>query len=158
MRTNARGVRVGKVEPDRCAAVHRKHAVIPVPMPLVLKSGSWKALDSFLPGLAAMPTYRRFGNDTRYWSPAREHTAREPLSVKAVIFPRYVDGAQTLLSPVSPLEAMGRIATAPSAVQPPITRALIEKLAAFARDVPAYCLTYGALDDACRIVRGVLLH
>jgi hypothetical protein len=131
-------------------------AVVPVPMPLVLKSGSWNALHPFLPDLAASIIYRRFGKDSRYWAPPRERIAHSSLPVRAVVFPRYVEGADALLSPVTPLEAMSRITAAPCAVKPPITEAVVDQLASFARRVPAYALTYGALSDARRIVWDML--
>jgi hypothetical protein len=96
--------------------------------------------------------YRRFGKESRYWPPPRERIARSSLPVRAVVFPRYVEGADALLSPVTPLEAMSRITAAPCAVRPPITEAVVKRLASFARRVPAYALTYGALSDARQIV------
>jgi hypothetical protein len=131
--------------------------VVPVPLPIVLKSGAWDALHAILPGLAARTVYRRFGRECRYWTPPLERIAREPMPVKAIVFPRYVQGTATALTPVPALDAFGRITAAPSAVRPPITRDTLEALAQFARDVPAYSLTYGSLADARWIIRDLLL-
>jgi hypothetical protein len=131
-------------------------AVIPVPMPLVLKNGSWDALDSFLPDLAAKVTYRRFGKASRYWAPPRARIARKAMPVKAIVFPHYVEGADTNLTPLGPFEAMGCITAAPSAVRPPITHRVIAELASFAQQVPAYTLTYGALAEARSMVQSLL--
>ncbi|MPZ38305.1 MAG: hypothetical protein GEU95_09580 [Rhizobiales bacterium] len=78
------------------------------------------------------------------------------MPVKAVVFPRYLQGGRTELTPVPPLDAFGRITAAPSAVRPPITSAALESLTAFARNVPAYALTYGALADARCTIRDLL--
>jgi len=132
-------------------------AVIPVPMPLVLKSGSWNVLKPFLPELADQATFQRFGQESRYWAPPRERVAGDAQPVRAVVFPRYQEGAVTVVTRISPLDAMSRITAAPAAVRPPITRLLIEELTSFARRVPAYALSYSTLGEACRVVQDLLL-
>ena len=130
--------------------------VIPVPMPLVLKSGSWDALHPFLPDLADQAIYTRLGKASRYWVPPPERIARKAAPIEAIIFPYYADGADTVLSRIGPFEAMSRIISAPSAVRPPITRQVVEEFASFVQRVPAFALTYGALDEARVKVRGLL--
>jgi hypothetical protein len=131
--------------------------VIPAALPIVLKRASWDAVHPFLPDLAGHATYRRLGRECRYWTPPRERIARAPMPVTAVVFPRYIEGAETSLVPLSPLDACARITTAPSAVRPPITGDTLETLATFVRNMPAYCLTYGMLAEATRTVRGLML-
>jgi hypothetical protein len=133
-------------------------AVIPVPTPITLKSGSWTPLHPFLPDLAGVATYRRFGHETRYWAPPRGRIARHSMPVRVIVFPRYVAGADTLLSPVRPLETMSRLTVAPCAVRPPISNQVVETLASFVRRVPAYDLTYGALGEAREVLSDLMLQ
>jgi hypothetical protein len=130
--------------------------IVPVAMPLALKSGSWRALQSFLPDLVEKPIYPRLGKDTRYWTPARNRIADKPLGIRAVIFPRYTEGESIRIVPVSPFEAMGQLTTAPCALRPPITDVTLGDLASFAQRVPTYNLTYGALDSACSAILDLL--
>jgi hypothetical protein len=126
--------------------------VVPVAMPLVLKSGSWQALESLLPGLAEKATYSRLGKDSRYWAPPCERIADKPRAVQAIVFPRYAETSGIEMVAISPLETMGRLTAAPCALRPPITATALGEIASFAHRVPGYVLTYGALDAACSAV------
>ena len=130
--------------------------VVPVAMPLVLKSGSWQALKPYLPDLAEKATYSRLGKESRYWAPPHERIAKEPQVVRAIVFPRYAEAAGIDIVPVSPLEMMGRLTAAPCALSPPITAAALKEIAAFAQRVPGYTITYSALDAACSAVLDLL--
>ena len=130
--------------------------VVPVAMPLVLKSGSWQALKLYLPNLAENATYSRLGKDSRYWAPPRERIAKKPQAVQAIVFPRYAEAAGIEIVPISPLETMGRLTAAPCALSPPITAAALEEIATFAHRVPGYTITYSALDAACLAVLDLL--
>ena len=126
--------------------------VVPVAMPLVLKSGSWQALDPFLPDLAEKATYSRLGKVSRYWAPPRKRIAKKPQAVRAIVFPRYAEAAGIDIVPISPLEVIGRLTAAPCALRPPITAAALKEIATFAHRVPGYAITYSALDAACLAV------
>jgi hypothetical protein len=130
--------------------------VVPVAMPLVLKSGSWQSLDPFLPELAEKPSYSRLGRDSRYWAPPRKRIAKKPQAIQAIVFPRYAEAAGIHIVPISPLEVIGRLTAAPCALRPPITATTLREIASLARRAPGYVLTYGALDVACVAVRGLL--
>jgi hypothetical protein len=131
------------------------HAV-PLPGTIILKSGSWRALQSLLPVLADLPVRRRGGQDVRYWSPPISQVATGPLPIRAVVFAHHQDGAKCELERLTAFEGLSRVVIAPCAVQMPITTEMVHDVVRWARKIPFYGLDYGSLVDAKLIVESLL--
>jgi hypothetical protein len=122
---------------------------VPMPGALVLKTGSWDLLDPHLHGLASQTIHRRNNEDVKYWVPNSGQIAGSRLPVKAVVFPSRDSGSlKPVLTPLSPLEGLSRIITAPATINSPITSETVERLIAWAHRVPFYTLAYSRLEDA----------
>lgn len=129
---------------------------LPLPGTIVLKSGSWRALQSLLPALEDLPVRRRGGQDVRYWSPPAVQVASSPLPVRAIVFAGYQNGAKSELERLAAFEGFSRLVAAPCAVRAPITPDMVHDLARWAGEVPFYTLAYGSLGDARQIVESLL--
>jgi len=134
----------------------RSFHAVPVPGTLVLKSGSWPALQPLLPTLGDLPVRRRGGQDVRYWSPPAAQVATVPLPVRAIVFAGYQDAAKTHLEPLTLLQGLSRLIAAPCAVRAPITTELVCDLVRWAGEIPFYALAYGSLGEARQIVEDLL--
>jgi hypothetical protein len=128
----------------------------PVPGALVLKSGSWQALEAFLPRLNDLPVRRRGGQDVRYWAPPATQVAPGSLPAHAIVFARYDAAGSGKLTRLSPLDGLSRLITAPCTVSAPITTETIHCVIGWARAIPFYTLVYGSLDEARSIVEDLL--
>jgi len=118
-------------------------AVLPIPMPLILKRGSWEPLSAVLPALEAARVFRRGGRDVKYWNPRREQIAREPRPIRAIIFPRFVKDAPFKATQLSAFHAIERITKAPMRIGIPLAHQAVERLVALIERCPVYELSYG---------------
>ena len=118
-------------------------AVLPIPMPLILKRGSWDPLAAVLPGLEAARVFRRGGRDVKYWNPGRGQIAREPRPIRGIIFPRYVKDAPFKATQLSAFHAIERITKAPMRIGIPLAHQAVERLVALIERCPVYELSYG---------------
>jgi len=130
--------------------------VMPVPGTLVLKQGSWKALESYLPRLRDLSVRRRGGQDVRYWSPPATQVAAGSLPVRAIVFARYDAAASGQLARLSTLDGVSRLMAAPCTVSAPITAETVHRVVAWAQAIPFYALAYGSLAEAKSIVEDLL--
>jgi hypothetical protein len=130
--------------------------VIPVAGALALKRGSWEALHPLLPTLSSQTAYRRGEQDVRYMAPSPDQIASAPAPVEAVVFPRFEHGASDSLVPISALEGLHHVIAAPCTISPPITAETVERVAAWAREIPFYTLIYGSVARAAVLIDGLL--
>lgn len=128
----------------------------PLPGTLVLKRGSWRALQPLLPQLADLPVHRRGGQDVRYWSPPPMQVVTAPLPIRAVVFARYQDGSKSRIERLAAFDGLSRLIAAPCAVRAPITIDLVDMLVRWAGEIPFYALSYGSLGEAMQIIEGLL--
>lgn len=139
------------LEPETCD-------VRPVPISLAVKTGGIPILEPLIPGLAALPVHERAdGKAVRY--PPPPGTLADPrrsLPVAAIVFPRYVAGAETSFTPLGRVEALQLFLQDCVAIPKKLTRADATTLIDWFQTIDCYRLTYDALDDAVGHVRGLL--
>ena len=132
---------------DDLTALDRRGRVLPFPTRISLKPGSWplvapSVLDEAVEG-------RLGGGRTRYLDPPAR-AGQGALTPAALVFPRYVPGAEPAVEPLSPEEALVRLVDSGTRLAGlPETAA---PLARFLRAVPAVALTHGggtAAREAC---------
>jgi hypothetical protein len=131
------------VADDLVLIVPPELAVVPIPMPLIFKRGSWEALAAVLPGLDTARVFRRAGRDVKYWNPERACIAAAPRRIRAIIFPRYVKDAPFNATQLSAFHAIERITKAPMRIGIPLAHQAVERLVALIEHCPVYELSYG---------------
>jgi hypothetical protein len=123
-------------------------AVIPIAMPLVLKRGSWAALNGILPGLNEARVFRRVGRDVKYWTPPRAQIAQRPVSIRGIIFPRFAKTSPLTATRLNAFDAIQRIMKAPTRIGIPLAHQAVERLAALVQACPVYDVAYDDADAA----------
>ena len=141
---------------DLVLAVPPRLAVLPIPVPLVLKRGSWAGLEAVLPGLATAPVFRRAGRDVKYWSPPRERIAREPAPIKAILFPHFGAAEGLAETRLEVFAAISRLMQAPTRIGMPLDEEAVGRLATLVQDVPAYELAYSEAADAAQWAKDLI--
>ncbi|MFO1057811.1 MAG: PqqD family protein [Dongiaceae bacterium] len=119
--------------------------VRPLPLPLVLKRGSWRLLGRLIPDLAEARVFRRAEQDVKYWLPPAERIARQPLPVRAILFPRFAGARGVAATRLEPFAALARIMESPARIGRPLGDEALGRLARWLETCPAYELAH---DDA----------
>jgi hypothetical protein len=130
--------------------------IVPWPLPLSLKPGSLEALTPRLPQLATAPHYRTKGMDARLLIPDAGAWDAEPVKLRTLIFPRFTAGGAPEARRLSSFEALQNLLTDRVWLGDPITEQRVAAFLAWLDATPAYALTYGTLDEAIRLVEGVV--
>jgi hypothetical protein len=124
--------------------------IVPVPVGLCLKRGSWTLMDEALPPPATVGGQSAARH--RYLDPATIGTVgpREGLPIAAIVFPRYRPGAPLEVEELDPLAALEGIVAARAwlSLHPPDLALVLEVL----RTRRAVALTYGTLQDALSFI------
>jgi hypothetical protein len=124
--------------------------VQPLPLPLVLKRGSWRFLGRLIPDLANAPVFRRAGQDVKYWLPQGDRLARRPLPIRAILFPAFAGARGVTATPLAPFAALARMIESPARVGRPLRAEPLRRLAGWLATCPAYELAH---DDAAAAAR-----
>lgn len=130
--------------------------LVPLPLPLSLKPGSFDTLSRRFPQLATAPRYRTKGTDARLLLPDPNAWDAQPQKLRALFFPRFVPGSAPQLHPLSSFEALQNLLMDRVWIGDPITEQRVTTFLAWLTDTPAYGLSYGTLDDAISLVEGVV--
>lgn len=129
--------------------------IVPWPVPLSVKPGSFAAIAPRHPQLAQAPRYRTKGMDARLLvpPPAAWDVAAAP--VRCLVFPRFAAGAKADMQRISTFQAIERLLSDRVWIGYPIVADRVAALLKWMEGRPAYAATYGSLDDAMRLIEGV---
>ena len=132
--------------------------IVPWPLPLSIKAGSWGILSKTYCDLPRFPQYRTQRGNARQLVPPAQAWDTDPVPLHGVVFPRYVAGAAATLTQITPLEAFGRLLDDKIWLGYPITEQRVYALLAQLKRVPAFTLRYGRLDQALPCIKEALAH
>lgn len=141
---------------DEVAALSpQDETVVPFPMALSIKPGSYSVLADLLPPLA--PEVQRFVDGRRPLLPSdiRPGSVGVPVPVRLIVFPRYLAGAETTLTPMTRAEAVVELAHNGFNFET-FKRRGFDLLCRLARSADCYRLRVGDLDEAVETIRGIL--
>jgi hypothetical protein len=130
-------------------------AVIPLPVPLSVKPGSLEALSSIHPGLASAARYRTKGVEARLLEPPPLAWDLEPVPLRKLVFPRFVDGAAATQRQISSFDAVARLLAERIWLGNPITERQVVDLLAWLANTEAFAIEYGKLDDGLRLIEDI---
>ena len=141
---------------DDMCPVDRSGQIIPWPVPLNVKEGSWAALSPLYPDLAQGQQLTTSKGRSTLIVPASEVWQADPISLRLLIFPRFEPGSGTGVEALSPFMALERLVEAGMWLGHPLTDQNVRAFLAWLETVPAYALTYGRLEEAEAALRGLL--
>jgi hypothetical protein len=132
-------------------------AVRPIPLAVCVKSTGWELMTPLFPNIPKLKVHRRGdGKIVRYVPPPpfRHGTRRDrTYPVRAIVFPKYIAGTETALTPISRVEALSRLMEECLVVPVPLTLRRIQSLVRWIKGVRCFDLKMSSLDQAVSLVR-----
>ena len=135
------------------AAPHGR--IVPLPLPLSVKQGSWDLLAGAYPEITQAPRYETARGQSRQLVPPA-NADRDPVPLRAFVFPKYAAGAATTLTRITPLEALERLLGDRMWLGYPLQQRHVETFIAWLEDKPAYDLVHGDAADAARRIEDIV--
>ncbi len=121
----------------------------PVPSLIGIKSGSWPALESFWPELAAIPEHGRAdGKRLKYLPLGGKRSTAKSLEIAALVFPKFEAGTAASLSEIARSDALLRMTEAGYDQSQTLSRGSVETLVEWLRETPCYELRFDDLGEA----------
>jgi hypothetical protein len=137
---------------DDLIALATDGRLVPWPMPLGPKAGSWQLLSEWYPYLLTAPNYRTQLGEARQILVPPDAWDTEPVPLRGFIFPRYVAGADATLTRLTALEALQRLLGDRIWLGYPMTEHRVSAFLVWLENVPAYSLVHGNVADAARML------
>lgn len=129
--------------------------IVPWPVPLSIKEGSWRLLSQSYPSLQDAPLYNTFRGPARLLIAPSSSWQLAPAPVHAMIFPQYVAGAAVKLTRITAFEAIERLLNDRIWLGYPMTEQRIRAFLAWMDVTPAYALVHGNVADAARCLEDI---
>ena len=134
--------------------------VVPVPVSIGLKAGSWKLLATYYPSLSGRRTHdREDGKKVRYLPPPQRALCYEDdacLPVRNIIFPHYTPSTHSSITPLARVSALKRLFDECMVIPGELTLRQVENMAAWIRSVECYTLNMQSLHQAVDLVNRTL--
>ena len=141
---------------DLVALAAPEGVVVPWPMPLSVKSGSWDVVAEVHPQMNEAPTFLTRGIETRLLVPPQDAWNVDRTPARAIIFPRYNPASAGELLRISSVDALQHLLADRIWLGHPLAEDRVRAFLAWLKDIPAYTLTYSNLSHALRGIEKAL--
>jgi hypothetical protein len=131
-------------------------AIVSWPLPLSIKPGSVEVIAARHPELAQAAAYRTKGLEARLLIPPASAWDSDPVRLRTLVFPQFAAGATADLQRISAFDAAQRLLADRIWFGNPITEQRVTAFLTWLNDTPAFALSYGSLDDAVRLIDGIV--
>ncbi len=146
-----------KLFSDESTSLDNDGYVHPLPFCMNIKEGSWSVLGEMYLHLSKSDTHSRFDDQNiRFITPRNMHEGRQKAS--HIVFPKYIPGAKTSLTPVSATEALSRINEASYQVQDSMDKDKFELILKNLISLPKFALEYSDLDEAVALFNEITVY
>ena len=136
------------------------HRIIPVPVSLRVKEGSWDIVSSMFPEFRTLATHiLKDGMKLRYLVPPKGSFAvniENTGTVRYLVFPFYTPECETSISPLDRIEALRRLQQSGYAISDAWDRSKVEDLLTWIKNVDCYEMRVNSLPQAVCLVRRLL--
>lgn len=150
----ARGYRLFS---DEVALLDQDGDLVPIPLGLCLKEGSWPLLKDHFPEFADLPVHKRWdGLAVRFLEPDSIAFAGEGDKRRAthLCFPRFLPDGAGCLERLSPVNALRRLTESGYQV-PGLTVESADRIVAWITGLSCFSLTYSSTEEALRLLDAV---
>ncbi|MDP1866509.1 MAG: PqqD family protein [Bradyrhizobium sp.] len=130
--------------------------VVPWPMPLSIKQGSWPLLSGSYPGLQNAPSYETTRGPARLLVSSSTDWNTDPVLVHRIVFPKYSAGTAAKMNQITAFEAIERLLGDRIWLGHPMTEPRVTAFLTWLNETPAYEITYGELDDGVLLIESIL--
>jgi len=142
---------------DEVVMIDKSSHIWPIPLAITIKEGSWSVLESYGISLKDLPVHKRFdGQSLHFLPPVNIATQSRSLKEGYLIFPKYSEGADTELKPLTTLEALNIITTSGYEVFDSYDEKTIELWVKTLENLHKYTITYSSLEDAKEHIERVM--
>jgi len=146
---------------DDTAILDRKtRSIIPAPVSLRIKEGSWKTVEKMFQESFAVTVHASSdGRKIRYLAPPVGSFTQGKVAgdfVKALVFPQYSPESKTSIQPITRLDAIHRIQECGYDVGVCLNKAKVVELLDWIKDVDCYEMSISSLSEATFMVRRLL--
>lgn len=125
--------------------------VLPVPLGLGLKAGSWPAVLPDYPALDTLPVHVRFdGQPMRYLVPGSIRQARK-VPATHLLFPKYTPGSSGGMEPLGSIQALRAITEAGYQV-PDLDASRVERILRWIGGLTCCALAYSSSEEALALI------
>ncbi len=131
--------------------------VLPMPLGLGLKAGSWPVVLADYPELERWQTHFRFdGQPIRYLLPERRRATSKGEGYRAthLVFPTYAPGAPARIEPLGPVQRLRAIARAGYQV-PALDEQRVEQILGWLGSLASFSLAYSSTSEALALLQSV---
>lgn len=136
---------------DVVPIVQDSDQLVPVPVAMCLKQGSWEPAKIG----DAVPAHRRLGRRVKYLAPPSVRV--EPLDRYVVVCPVYEEeAAEARVSGMTPVELLAELVRSESVLEKEMSRAYMSGIVDWVQSVPAYRLRYGDTHEAISRINEVI--
>ena len=128
------------------------HQLIPLPVSLCIKSGSWEPLATLYPELEKLCSYGRFNAAVKYLPPPKHDSDKSTHQARYLIAPRYQHDATHHLQKISVAEGLQAIIEGSCQLNQPLKPDEIGEIIAWISKLQCYRLSYNNLDAAVETI------
>lgn len=142
----------GYASDDLIALAAPEARVVPWPIPISVKRGSWGVLEACFPHLKDVRTELIDGHETKYLSLDPGAWNHEPSPVRALIFPTFHTTTPGRLQSLDPLDTLQRLLADRIWIGHPLREQPVRSFLQWLATIPAYAVIYRDLDQAHRCI------
>lgn len=130
--------------------------IVPIPVAMSIKAGSWDILAQWYPYLLQQKIYGTPDFEQRYLPPTDEQVACEPVPCKAVCFPRFSAGVSTQFKRVDRPTALTKLIESGCYLSKPVQASQVDLLVRWVQSLEFYVLEFSSVHDAEAVIRKLL--
>ena len=146
-----------KLFSDELSLISLEEKLIPLPLGLSIKEGSWKVLEDLEFDLKNLYSHKRFDNQ-KVKIVTSDNYAQENLSLKngTIIFPKYIANSQTTFKEIDIIETLQKITNSQYDISNPKSSKIVEQWLRVLDSCDYYTLTYSNLKEAKNKIREIM--
>ena len=142
-----------KLYSDELTVINSQNEIVPLPLCSTIKEGSWEFVSGFMPNISKLQHHLRFDEQkVKYLVPPSIVYQEESIQNSYILFPQYKKGSQTLLEPLSTVEALHFLINSQYHLIDPNNFDKVYEFLLFITNSKLFRLTYSDADDALNIL------
>jgi len=142
-----------KLYSDELTVINSQNEIVPLPLCSTIKEGSWEFVSGFMPTVNTLEHHLRFDKQKiKYVVPPSIAYKEESIQNSCILFPQYKKGSQTLLNPLSTVEALALLINSQYHLIDPKNFDKVYEFLLFISNSKLLRLTYCDADEALNIL------
>ena len=142
---------------DETTLITRSNEIVPIPLAVAIKEGSWSLFSETFSPLSAYSTHKRFDGQKVKYIPLHTY-ANKPYGLEntVIVFSRYQEGSELVYEQINIVEALQYIVEAQYHIWDPKNAQVIEQWLALLSSCTLYKMQYSKLQEAEAFIKKVM--